>query len=88
MSDKSWSSEKPKEKCYHTWCAIEKPIILRFRCDGKPSCSAFANATDFPNEVDPCPSTVKYLEAQFYCMKLKVTQQPPSPSSEATNSGK
>ena len=63
-------------------------IILRFRCDGKSSCSAFANATDFPNEVDPCPSTVKYLEAQFYCMKLKVTQQPPSPSSEATNSGK
>ena len=56
------------------------------RCDEKSSCFAFANATHFPNDMDPCPSTVKYLEAQFYCMKVKVTQQP-TPSSEVTKTG-
>ena len=42
-------------------------VFFDYRCDGKPSCEAFANSTDFPSETNPCPSTVKYLEAQFYC---------------------
>ena len=58
---------------------------LYFRCNGKSACKAFANATHFPNDIDPCPSTVKYLEAQFYCMKMKITQPPPSPTSEVFN---
>ena len=58
---------------------------LYFRCNGRSACEAFANVTHFPNDIDPCPSTVKYLEAQFYCMKMKITQPPPSPTSEVFN---
>jgi len=47
--------------------------ILQQRCDGKPSCEAFANSTDFPVGTDPCPSTVKYLEAQFFCSKPQMS---------------
>lgn len=49
----------------------KKYMKLSFqRCDGNPSCEAFANSTDFPgSRGDPCPATGKYLEAQFFCSR-------------------
>jgi len=43
-------------------------IILKFdydRCNEKRNCSIQANTSLFS---DPCPGTMKYLEAQYHCV--------------------
>lgn len=39
--------------------------MFLFRCNEKRNCSIQANTSLFS---DPCPGTMKYLEAQYHCV--------------------
>lgn len=51
--------------------------ILQARCNAKRNCSVLASTGLFD---DPCPGTVKYLEAHFSCISAMLSSSTPRPT--------
>ncbi|XP_025831334.1 latrophilin Cirl-like isoform X2 [Agrilus planipennis] len=59
-------------------CMSPKTLrVLHNRCNLQSNCTVQVNNIFF--EGDPCPNTIKYVEAQYYCASTTTTTNRPSP---------